>query len=175
MRLSPRSGLTALAAGFTAGVSAPAAVAAPVADIATQDPGVQDPAELAVIAEVNAERSDHGLPAVLPTPVLARAAASHSAEQARTGKLSHTSPDGSTYVQRLRRFTSAQELGEVIARVAAANRDDARLIVRLWMNSPSHRAVLLDARFRRMGVGARMATKNDRPVTIVTANFSTAR
>jgi uncharacterized protein YkwD len=131
MRLSPRSGLTALAAGFTAGVSAPAAVAAPVADTATQDPGVQDPAELAVIAEVDAERSDHGLPAVLPTPVLAR--------------------------------------------VAAANRDDARLIVRLWMNSPPHRAVLLDARFRRMGVGARMATKNDKPVTIVTANLSTAR
>ena len=169
MRSSPWSRLTALAAGITAGVSALAG------DTGAQAPGLQDPDELAVVAEINAVRARHRVPRVRPKAVLARAAASHSAALARVARISHTSPDGRTFVQRLRGFTRAKELGETIARVTAADRANARLIVRLWMNSPPHRAVLLDGRFRRMGVGARTAVKDSRVVTTVTANFSTPR
>jgi uncharacterized protein YkwD len=107
--------------------------------------------------------------------VLARAARAHSAEQIRSGYASHDSPDGTPFDRRLQRYTRAWATGETIAWLPRSQRRQARTVVRMWLRSPTHRGVLLDRRFRRLGVGRRSGMLGGRRMTVVTANFASAR
>ena len=102
--------------------------------------------EWRVSAEINAIRAQHGLPAVTHRGLLSGAAGRHAARLRRSGRLVHSS------TSRLAR-RAGSPVGEVIA-WSSRRRTSARSIVRRWMQSPGHRAVLLDGRFRRIGVGA---------------------
>jgi uncharacterized protein YkwD len=119
-----------------------------------------------VIREVNGVRAAHGLPAVRHRGRLAVAADRHSHELMRTGRLSHVALDGSSATQRLARLTRGP-VGEVIA-WNSRRRTGASVIVRQWLGSASHRSVLLDWRFRRVGIGARRGARG----LMVTADFA---
>ena len=74
----------------------------------------------------------------------------------------HVSPGGSTPASRVRRTgwldgARAWSLGEAIA-WAGGRGTSAAAIVRLWLHSPPHRAILLDRGFRRVGVGIAAGT-----------------
>jgi uncharacterized protein YkwD len=122
--------------------------------------------ESAVMREINAVRAQSGLRSVRHRGRLASAASRHSGELLRTGRLSHVALDGRTATQRLRSF-SRGPVGEVIA-WSSQRRVSSRSIVHQWMNSPSHRAVLLDGRFGRVGIGARRGRRG----LFVTADFA---
>ena len=129
----------------------------------------------AVVRSVNSARASHRLPPVRYQAQLARAASVHSAEQLRSGRPSHSSPDGTSFKQRVRRYSSASKVGETIAWLAPGKPVRARTIVRMWLASPSHRRVLMDRRLRRIGISARSAIVRGHLTTVITANFASRR
>ncbi len=111
----------------------------------------------AVLCLHNAERARNGLPRLSENPRLRRAAARHTAHMVASRFFDHTTPAGSTMVDRIRRtgYTSGARgwsIGENIAwgtgRLATAAQ-----IHRSWMNSAGHRANILQRSFREIGIG----------------------
>jgi uncharacterized protein YkwD len=111
----------------------------------------------ATVCLINEARSDHGLGALRSRGALERAAAAHSRDMVRNGFFSHDSPTGSTPKERIDRAgyfdgASSWSLGETIAWGDGARATPAA-IVRSWLRSPGHRAILLDGRYDDLGVG----------------------
>jgi len=108
----------------------------------------------AVVAEVvdatNVERGRHGLRPLTTDARLCRAAQDHSADMVRRAFFAHENPDGAQVWDR------AMAAGYVYRKVAeniAAGQRTADEVVRGWMNSPGHRANILDAELSQIGVG----------------------
>lgn len=103
-----------------------------------------------MLALVNKERAAAGCSPVTANSRLARAADDYSDVMAASGVMSHTGPDGSTMASRVEAAGYAwSTLGENIARGQA----DAASVMESWMNSPGHRANILNCSFRELGVG----------------------
>ena len=65
-------------------------------------------------------------------------------------------------------------LGENLAALSDAA-DRAATVVRMWMESSGHRAIILTAGFRRVGVAARTGHLGGDRMTVVTADFAGRR
>ena len=116
--------------------------------------------ERRVVALINAERADRGLAKLSFRTSLIRAARAHTREMAARSILTHVSANGWTPAPRTRYFGYSAAsctywtVGESIAcGKAGTSYAQPAAIVALWMQSPSHRAVLLTARLRDIGVG----------------------
>ncbi|MEU9554062.1 CAP domain-containing protein [Streptomyces fumanus] len=106
--------------------------------------------EAQVLALVNEERAAAGCAPLTADDRLTRAADAYSDAMAGSGVLSHTGPDGSTMASRVEAAGYAwSALGENIARGQA----DAASVMESWMNSPGHRANILNCSFTHLGVG----------------------
>ncbi|MGW7465088.1 CAP domain-containing protein [Streptomyces xantholiticus] len=106
--------------------------------------------EAQVLALVNKERASAGCSPVTANAELTRAADDYSDVMARSGVMSHTGPDGSTMTTRVEAAGYEwSTLGENIARGQA----DAASVMQSWMNSPGHRANILNCSFKELGVG----------------------
>jgi uncharacterized protein YkwD len=81
--------------------------------------------------------------------------------------------DGTSFATRIRRSSHYRKLGETLALMP--RHVTARRVVRAWLRSPGHRAVLLDASFRRIGVCGTKGSIGSRPAFAVTADFATWR
>lgn len=108
-----------------------------------------DRVERAVVAEVNAIRAAAGTAKLRPAKRLHRVADGHSRTMARTGRLDHGDWD------RRVRVVADGRAGETIAMMSGGGRKLARGVVRAWMHSPLHRAILLDPGLRRIGIARR--------------------
>jgi hypothetical protein len=90
------------------------------------------------------------------SPRLGRAAGGHAARMVRQGYFSHLTPSGATAADRVRRARYAPGrircVGENLA-WGTGDRATARQVFRAWLASPPHRAILLDRRYRALGVG----------------------
>ena len=111
----------------------------------------------AVRCLVNAQRSAHGLRPVTAARHLGLSARRHAADMVARNYFEHVSPDGGTVAQRVKRtgyLSGARRwaLGENIG-WGEQHLASPTAIVQAWMNSPGHRAVILDARFDQVGVG----------------------
>lgn len=108
---------------------------------------------LAVVELVNRERAAEGLPALTWDEDLAAAAAVRSREI--QSSFSHTRPNGSSC------FSALQEAG-VAYRQAGENialgQRTPEQVVRDWMNSPGHRANIMNSAYSRIGVGLAAAS-----------------
>ena len=124
-------------------------------------------ATAAPAAQAASARVDGGERAVVRVINRARAADAHTRSMLRSDYFSH-----GAFSQRLRRYVSFRRIGETIA---MATRCSARKVVRMWLNSPPHRAVLLSRGFRRIGVGRRKGRLGARPACVVTADFASRR
>jgi len=102
-----------------------------------------------VLAIVNQERSANGCGTVKINAKLATSARQHSADQAANDKMSHTGSDGSSFVQRAQRAGYQNAIGE---NVAAGYRTPAA-VMEGWMNSPGHRANILNCQAKAIGIG----------------------
>ncbi len=104
--------------------------------------------EASLISAINRVRARHGVAPLRVSSPLQHAARSHSRAIIRTGTFAH----GNWY-QRLRRHGArGRRLGETIAWGVGSD-GTARGILRMWLDSPSHRATLLHSGFRYIGVG----------------------
>lgn len=103
-----------------------------------------------VLALVNAARQKAGCASVRLDPRLTAAALGHSRQMADQNFFSHTSPNGATFVDRIKAQGYPRPRSENIA----AGNTTAAATVQQWMNSPGHRANILDCRAKDMGLGA---------------------
>jgi uncharacterized protein YkwD len=99
---------------------------------------------------LNAERKKAGLKPLLHDRELAKVAKHHAEDMAERGYFSHDSPEGEKMADRLKDSGIDYDYaGENIARGQA----DCEEVVADWMDSPGHRANILDRHFRHYGIG----------------------
>jgi uncharacterized protein YkwD len=127
--------------------------------------------ERAVIQQLNDARAQYGLTALRPAWGLNRAADRHSRDMLAADFFDHPSSDGTPFDQRVRRFARAGIVGETLASLPD-RKGDASAIVDIWMNSPAHRAIVLDARLKRIGLAKRWGLLGSRAMAVVTADFA---
>jgi uncharacterized protein YkwD len=147
-----RSRLTRTAALLCALLPGLALGASPAA-AATGSPSL-DGRERTVIERINAVRADHGLAPLTTRRKLSHAADRHTARQLSRRTLSHQLPGEASLQGRLRLSAGRLPVGEVVA-WAARQGSGSAAIVRNWMDSPEHRALLLSGDFRVAGIGIR--------------------
>jgi uncharacterized protein YkwD len=134
-----------------------------------------DATERAIVRAVNRQRAAHGLGRLDAGRRLARAADFHSWEMLAGNYFAHTSRNGGPFERRVRRFGSYRAVGETLAWVSRCGRGAARRVVRMWMDSSGHRAILLSPRFRRIGVAKRTGSLGSTRACVVTADFASRR
>jgi uncharacterized protein YkwD len=148
-----------------------AALGLPLA--ATAQPGTSR-SERELIRRLNSVRAEHGLASLSTSRALGRAADRHSRDMLRRDFFDHSSSDGTPFDRRVRRYASARKLGETLAAIGR-RRGGAHTVVQMWMHSPPHRAIVLSAEFRRIGIGRRWGTLGSAKQAVVTADFASRR
>ncbi|TMR21557.1 CAP domain-containing protein [Nonomuraea turkmeniaca] len=112
--------------------------------------GFASAAETAVVKLTNDARVKNGCRPLIHDRKLHLAAERHSADMAANNYFDHDSRDGRTFDRRIRAagyaFTRA---GENIAK----GQPTAAAVVRAWLNSPGHRANIMNCAFTHIGVG----------------------
>jgi uncharacterized protein YkwD len=146
-----------------------------ITDLAHAAKPGHDRLERSIVSAVNQQRAAHGLARVHRSASLARAADFHSWEMLDADYFAHSSRDGGPFDNRVRRFARHRAVGETLAWMSGCGRGSAGRIVGMWMNSPSHRAVLLTSRYRRIGVGKRKGRLGSTRACVITADFASRR
>ncbi len=103
-----------------------------------------------VVSATNAERARHRLGLLTVDPRLAAAAQGHSEDMVRRTFFAHENPDGA---QVWDRAVAAGYTYRKVAENIAAGQPTAAEVVLGWMESPGHRANILDAELTQIGVG----------------------
>jgi len=101
--------------------------------VGAADAAPVDQAETRVAELVNRERERHGLPALRVCPKLSKFARGWSRHQAERRSMFHSSAG---YLENV-----------------ATGQDTPEGVMRVWMNSPGHRANILSSRAKTIGVG----------------------
>jgi uncharacterized protein YkwD len=127
--------------------------------------------ERAVIHRLNEARAQQGLAALRPARGLSRAADRHSRDMLARDFFDHPSSDGTPFDTRVRRFAKASMVGETLASLPD-RRGGAATVVRIWMQSAAHRAIVLDPRLTRVGIGKRWGRLGGNRTAVVTADFA---
>lgn len=107
-----------------------------------------------VVVLVNRERATRRLPGLLGDERLRQAARQHSAEMARRNILAHQLPRGLDPFERMLAVGFPEPGGENVA----LGQETPIQVVRAWMQSPGHRANILDPDFRTIGVGVHLGS-----------------
>lgn len=150
--------LCALPCLFAVPISTPAASAA--------GPRL-DRGERSLVRVINRVRHKHGAPRLHAGRRLARAADAHSRSMIARDFFAH-----GAFAQRVRRFVPYRRLGE---NLAMTSRCSTRLVVRMWLRSAPHRAILLSRSYRRVGIGRRVGRVGARRACMWTADFASRR
>jgi uncharacterized protein YkwD len=149
--------LVLFAAGSLAFAAAPSALAAG-----------HSSAQGSLLQAINSARTAHGLQPLHFDAALRQAAAAHTAEMLQGNTFSH-----GDFAGRMATFHLDGRLGENLA-WGTGSAGSARSIVRMWLASPSHRAILLRSGFHRVGLGlAQGSFQGYGGATVVTADFGT--
>jgi uncharacterized protein YkwD len=102
-----------------------------------------------VFALVNQARAEHGCRALTGDPRLTRAAQDHSDDMSAHHYFAHTTPSGVTFDERERAAGYPTPGGENIAE----GQTSAQQVMTDWLNSPGHRANILNCAFTAIGIG----------------------
>jgi uncharacterized protein YkwD len=102
-----------------------------------------------ILSLVNQQRATAGCKVLTAAPALDRLAQNFSDDMAARGFFSHTDPDGHTPWDRAQALGITNLGGENIARGQA----DVQAVMAAWMNSPGHRANILNCDYTTLGVG----------------------
>ena len=106
--------------------------------------------EWSVFQLTNVERENRGVPPLQWDNILGAAARAHTEDMVRNNFFSHTGSDHSNVGQRLTRagFTWSR-----VAENIADGQQSPEEVISTWMNSPGHRANILDPALTHIGVG----------------------
>lgn len=119
-----------------------------------ESPAQEDSWAAEILARVNAERAAEGLDPVIWNDTLAQQATQYACEMIHWDFFDHVNPvTGSTLGDR------ADEFGydySIIGENLAAGQVTPEQAMRDWMDSPGHRANILEPRFTELGIGVRV-------------------
>ncbi len=123
-----------------------------------------------LVSLTNGDRSDQGLGTLTVNPVLVAAAQAKADHMAANSYFAHTSPDGSTswswFNKAGYRFAYA---GENLA----VDFTDSGDVNRAWLNSPTHRANIMNGKFTEIGIATAEGTYQGRKTVFVVQMFGT--
>jgi uncharacterized protein YkwD len=135
--------------------------------------------ESGVLTQLNAIRTLHGLVPLKLSSALDQSAAQHTQEMGDDGYFQHPSVDGTLFWKRIAHWYASTgypywSVGENL--LWSSPDVDALGAMHLWMNSPEHRANILDPRWREIGISAMHfdaapGTYRGLAVTIITTDF----
>nr|WSY51435.1 CAP domain-containing protein [Streptomyces sp. NBC_00886] len=111
-------------------------------------------AEAEVLKLVNEQRAIVGCSPVAANSTLTELAENFSTQMAAEDFFDHTTPNGATPWDRAEKLGITNLGGENIARGQA----DAAAVMDAWMNSPGHKANILNCDFKTLGVGVHLGT-----------------
>ncbi len=120
--------------------------------------------------ETNASRAAEGVPVLAYNPLLEKAALLKAHDMAEKGYFAHTSPAG---------VTPWYWLGEAGYEFKAAGENlavnyfDSKDVAEAWMNSPTHRANVMNPEFSEMGIGFAEGTYEGKNTVFVAEFFGT--
>ncbi|MFF9912427.1 CAP domain-containing protein [Streptomyces sp. NPDC013457] len=103
-----------------------------------------------VISLVNAERAKAGCGPLSANATLTRAAQGHSDDMAARDYFDHTNPDGDGPGERV---TAAGYPWSTYGENIAMGQSTPEQVMNSWMNSPGHRANILNCDFKEIGIG----------------------
>jgi uncharacterized protein YkwD len=151
--------VTLSAASALALVEAPDALGARACQSASASPASvsKRTAVRATLCVLNAQRARLGVRPLRLDRRLSRAARRHARDMARRNYFSHDSLGGASFVDRIRRAgylrrARSWTVGENLA-WGTGRRSSPRSILAGWMNSPGHRANILNGSFSELGIG----------------------
>ncbi len=111
---------------------------------------VLDAQEKALCKAINKFRADNGHPSLKVSVALVRAAEWMSKDMAHNDNFDHIDSHGRDFASRLNAFGyNKPTKGENIA----AGESAAAATIAQWKNSPPHRSIMLNSKFKVMGVG----------------------
>jgi uncharacterized protein YkwD len=122
--------------------------------------------EKALLTRLNAIRHRQGLAPLRLYHRLIAVARGHSRYLARIQRLDHLSADGTPAQDRIWQTLRAALVGETLA--VGPN---ARWIATAWLQSPPHRAILLNPAFRWVGIGVVRGGPAGAPTYWTTADY----
>ncbi len=125
-----------------------------------------------IIIETNAQRNANGnLPALTYNAKLAAAAKAKAEDMFAKQYFEHISPDGTDPGE----LVKAHGYDYMVAgeNLILGNFNDEKEIVQLWMNSPGHRANILNTRFTEIGVAIIKGTYKGKTAWIGVQEFGT--
>lgn len=159
MALHTRSPIAVLAVLAGLLLTAPASAAEQACPSANETPANASKREIvrATLCELNRERAHHGLRTLKLNKRLSKAARRHAHDMARRNYFSHDTLGGGSFVDRIRRAgylrgARSWVVGENLA-WGSHGQSRPRVIMDMWMDSPGHRANILNATFREIGIG----------------------
>lgn len=123
-----------------------------------------------LVDETNAARASDDLSSLKPSALLGAAARDKANDMAKNGYFAHTSPTGVTP------WYWFQKVGynfEYAGENLAINFIDSQDVMNAWMNSPEHRANILDSHFTQIGIATAEGTYEGRPAIFVVQLFGT--
>jgi uncharacterized protein YkwD len=136
-----------------------------------------------VLTQLNLIRQLHDLAPLKLSSDLSASATQHTREMGDDGYFQHPSFDGTSFWQRIQTYYSSSGYGywSVGENLLWSSPNVGALdAARLWMNSPEHRANILDPRWREIGISAMHfaaapGTYHGLAVTIITTDFGIRR
>lgn len=121
-----------------------------------------------LVDKTNTNRVQNSLNGLTINPLLEKAAQEKANDMAKKGYFAHTSPDGTTpwywFEKAGYQFLYA---GENLA----VNFSDSSDVDRAWMNSPGHRANILNGKFTEIGIATAKGMYNGRETIFVVEMF----
>lgn len=119
-----------------------------------------------ILCLVNRERASRGLRRLRPARQLRVSAQRHTYDMRRRGYFGHVTPAGGVLYERVRRTgylaraSSRWRIGETLAWGAGSSGTPGGL-VRALLDSPSHRDVILEGRYREIGIGLALGSPTE--------------
>lgn len=125
-----------------------------------------------VVDTTNQERESLGLGELRVNQTLKKAAQAKADDMASKGYFAHNSPDGKTpwYWIDQTGYTY-RAAGENLA----VNFDYSKDVVNAWMNSPTHKANIIKAKYQEIGIGIAEGFYQGRPTVFVVQLFGTPK
>ncbi|MEU2714255.1 sigma-70 family RNA polymerase sigma factor [Streptomyces sp. NPDC007205] len=154
-KTKPRPAKSASPAGKSAPTARQSTRPAPAPAKTTQGPAQPTDTVDQVVALVNKERAAAGCGPLAEDPQLQKAAQGQSDDMAARHFFDHTNPDGADPGQRI---TAAGYRWSTYGENIAQGQQTAAAVMDSWMNSPGHRANILNCSFKDIGVGVHKGT-----------------
>ncbi len=125
-----------------------------------------------LIELTNDDREKAEIPALTRSAVLTSVAQAKADHMAENGYFAHVSPDG---IEPWHWFEEAGYVYTAAGENLAVNFSDSENVEEAWMNSPSHRANILSARFTEIGIATAVGEYKGKKTTFVVQMFGTPR